>query len=80
MKGRGEKERYVHLNAQFQKIARRDKKAFICDHSKEIKENNTMGENRDLFKKIKIPREHFMKDGHTYTKKKQYRPNRSRRY
>ena len=59
MKGRGEKERYVHLNAEFQKIARRNKKAFLCDHSKEIKENITLGKTRDLFKKIKIPRGTF---------------------
>ena len=67
--GKGEKERCSHLNAEFQKIARRDKKAFLSDHSKEIEENNTMGKTRDLFKKIKIPREHFMKDGHTHIHK-----------
>ena len=53
MKGRGEKERYVHLNAQFQKIARRDKKAFINEQCKEIEESNRMGKTRDLFKKIR---------------------------
>ena len=52
-KGKGEKERYKHLNAEFQRIARRDKKAFLSDHCKEIEENNRMGKTRDLFKKIK---------------------------
>ena len=53
VKGKGEKERYSHLNADFQRIARRDKKAFLSDHCKEIEENNTMGKTRDLFEKIK---------------------------
>ena len=52
-KSKGEKERYKHLNAEFQKIARRDKKAFFSDQCKEIKDNNRMGKTRDLFKKIK---------------------------
>ena len=60
MKSKGEKERYKHLNVDFQRIARRDKKAFHSDQCKEIEENNRMGKTRDLFKKIKIPREHFM--------------------
>ena len=51
-KSKGEKERYKHLNAEFQRIARRDKKAFFSDHCKEIEENNRMGKTRDLFKKI----------------------------
>ena len=51
--GKGEKERYIHLNAEFQRIARRDKKAFLNDHCKEIEENNRMGKTRDLFKKIR---------------------------
>ena len=51
-KGKGEKERYTHLNAEFQRIARRDKKAFVIDQCKEIEENNRMGKTRDLFKKI----------------------------
>ena len=51
-KGKGEKERYTHLNAQFQRILRRDKKAFPSDQCKEIEENNRMGKTRDLFKKI----------------------------
>ena len=61
VKGKGEKERYTHLNAEFQTIARRDKKAFLSDQWKEIEEKNNMGKSRDLFKKIReIPREHFM--------------------
>ena len=52
-KGKGEKERYNHLNAEFQRIARRDKKAFVSDQLKEIEENNRMGKIRDLFKKIR---------------------------
>jgi len=51
-RGKGEKERYTHLNAEFQRIARRDKKAFLSDQGKEIEENNRMGKTRDLFKKI----------------------------
>ena len=51
-KGKGEKERYTHLNAEFQRIARRDKKAFLSDHCTEIQENNRMGKTRDLVKKI----------------------------
>ena len=58
-KDKGEKERYTHLNAEFQRIARRDKKAFLSDQCKEIEENNRMGKTRDLFKKISIRREHF---------------------
>ena len=50
-KGKGEKERYTHLNAEFQRIARRGKKAFLRDQCKEIEENNRMGKTRDLFKK-----------------------------
>ena len=53
MKSKGEKERYKHLNAEFQRIARRDKKAFFSDQCKEIEENNRMGKSRDLFKKIR---------------------------
>ena len=52
-KSKGEKEKYKHLNAEFQRIARRDKKAFLSDQCKEIKENNRMGKTRDLCKKIK---------------------------
>ena len=53
MKSKGKKERYTHLNAEFQRIARRDKKAFLSDQDKEIEENNRMGKTRDLFKKIR---------------------------
>ena len=61
VKSKGKKERYKHLNAEFQRIARRDKKAFFSDQCKEIEENNRMGKTGDLFKKIReIPREHFM--------------------
>ena len=52
VKSKGEKERYSHFNTEFQKIARRDKKAFLCDQCKELEENNRMGKTRDLFKKI----------------------------
>ena len=52
VKGRGERERYTHLNAEFQRIARRDKKAFLSEQCKEIEENNRMGKTRDFFKKI----------------------------
>ena len=52
-KGKGEKETYTHLNAEFQTIARRDKKAFLCDQCKEIEETNRMGKTRDFFKKIR---------------------------
>ena len=53
MKSKGEKERYSHLNAEFQRIARRDKKALLRDQCKEIKDNNRMGKTRDFFKKIR---------------------------
>ena len=53
MKGKGEKERYTHLNAEFQRIARRDRKAFLSDHCKEIEENSEMGKSRYHFKKIR---------------------------
>ena len=64
VKGKGEKERYTHLNAKFQRIARRDKKAFLNDQCKQIDESNRMGKTRGLFKKIRDfleeKREHFM--------------------
>ena len=60
VKNKGEKERYTHLNAEFQRIAKRDKKAFFSDQCKEIEDSNRMGKTRDLFKKREIPREHFM--------------------
>ena len=53
VKSKGEKERYIHLNVEFQRIARRDKKTFLSDQCKEIQENNTVGKTRDLFKKIR---------------------------
>ena len=59
VKGKGEKERYAHLDAEFQRIARRDKKAFLSDQCKEIEENNRMGKTRDLFKKIRDTRGAF---------------------
>ena len=58
-KGKGEKERYTHLDAEFQRRARRDKKAFLSDQHKEIEENNRMGKTRDLFKKIRDTKEIF---------------------
>ena len=58
-KSKGEKERYIYLNAEFQRIARRDKKAFLSDQCKEIVENNSMGKTRDLFKKIRDTKETF---------------------
>ena len=60
VKSKGGKERYKHLNAEFPRIARRDKKAFFRDQCKEIEEKNRMGKTKDLFKKKEIPREHFM--------------------
>ena len=59
-KSKGKKERYSHLNAEFQRIARRDKKDFLSDQCKEIEENNRMGKTKDLFKKIRDTRERFM--------------------
>ena len=71
--GKGEKERYTHLNAEFQRIARKDKKAFLSDQCKEIEENNRMGKTGDLFKKIRDAKETFhanmgtIKDRHGMT-------------
>ena len=59
VKGKGEKERYTHLNAEFQRIARREKKAFFSDQCKEMEENNRMGKTRDLFKKIRNTKGNF---------------------
>ena len=59
-KGKGEKEIYTHLNAKFQRIARRDKKAFLRDQCKETEENNRTGKTRDIFKKIRDTKGHFM--------------------
>ena len=60
VESKGEKERYKHLNAELQGIARRYEKAFFSDQCKEIEEKNRMGKTRDLFRKLEIPREHFM--------------------
>ena len=60
LKGKGENKRYTHLNLEFQRIARRDKKAFFSDQHKEIEENNRMGNTRVSSKKLEVPREHFM--------------------
>ena len=77
VKGKGEKERYTHLNAEFQRIARRDKKAFLSDQCKEIEENNRMGKTRELFEKIRDTNGTFhAKMGIT----DRNGPNRSRRY
>ena len=59
LKGKGGKERYTHLNAEFQRMARKDKKAFLSDQCKEIEENNRMGKTRDLFKEIRDTKETF---------------------
>ena len=59
MKGKGEKERYTHLNAEFQRTASRDKKAFLSDQCKEIEENNRMEKTRDLFKRVRDTKESF---------------------
>ena len=78
-KGKGKKERYTHLNAEFQRIARRDKKAFLTDQCKEIEENNRMGKTRDLFKKMRYQGNISFRDG-LNKRQKWYGPNRSRRY
>ena len=78
-KGKGEEERYSHLNAEFQRIARRDKKAFLRDQCKEIEENKRMGKTRDLLRKIRYEGNISCKDGHSKGQK-WYGPNRSRRY
>ena len=78
-KSKGEKERYNHLNAEFQRIARRDKKAFLSNQCKEIEENNRMRKTRDLFKKKRHQRNISCEDGHNKGQK-WYGPNRSRRY
>ena len=77
-KSKGEKERHTHLNAEFQRIAKRDKKAFLSDQGKEIEENNRMGK-RDLFKKIRDTKGIFHTKMDT-KRQKWYGPHRSRRY
>ena len=79
VKSKGGKERYTHLNAEFQRIARRDKKAFLSDQWTEVEENNRMGKTRDLFKKIRYQGNISCKDG-LDKGQKWYGPNRSRRY
>jgi len=80
VKGKGEKERHTHLNSEFQRITRRDKKAFLSDQCKEIEENNRMEKTIELFKKkLEIPREFNAKLG-SIKGQKWYEPNRSRRY
>ena len=76
---KGEKESYKHLNAEFQRISRRYKKAFLSNQCKEIEENNRMGKTRDLFKKKRYQGNISCKDG-LDKGQKWYRPNRSRRY
>ena len=79
-KGKGEEERYTYLNAEFQRRAKRDKKAFLRDQCKETEENNRMGKISDLFKKIRdMGGSISYKDGHNKGQK-WYGPNRSRRY
>ena len=79
-KSKGEKDRYKHLNAEFQRIARRDKKAFFSDQCKEIEENNRMGKTRELFKKIRDTKGTFHAEDGLDKGQKWYGPNRSRRY
>ena len=80
-KSKGEKERYSHLNAEFQRIARRDKKALLSDQCKETEENNRMGKTRDLFKKIRYQYKGNIPCKGGFDKgQKWYVPNRSRRY
>ena len=79
-KGKGEKESYTHLNAEFQRIARRDQKAFLGDQCKEIEEKNRMGKTRDLLKKIRDNKGTFHAKMGTKKRQKWHGPNRSRRY
>ena len=80
VKSKGENERYKHLNAEFQKIARRDKKAFLSDQCKEIEENNRMGKTRNLFKKIRYTKGTFNAKMGLIKDRNSMGPNRSRRY
>ena len=80
MKSKGERERYTHLNAEFQKMARRDTRAFLSEQCREIEENNRMGKTRDLFKKIRDTKGTFHAKMGTMVGQKWYGPNRSRRY
>ena len=78
-KKRSEKERYTHLNAEFQRIARRDKKAFLRDQCKEIEENNRMGKTKDLFKEIRDTKGTFHTKVGTI-RDREYGPSRNRKY
>ena len=78
-KGKGEKEKYTHLNAEFQRITRRDKKAFLSDQCKETEENNRTERLEISSRKLEIPREHFMQRWARY-RTDMDGPNRSRRY
>ena len=80
VKNKGENERYKHLNAEFQRTARRDKKAFLGYQCKEIEKNNRMGKTRDLFKKIRDTKGTFHAKMSTIKDRSLYGPNRSRRY
>ena len=80
VKGKGENERYTHLNAEVQRIARRDKKAFLSEQCKEIEKNNRMGKTRDPFKKIRDTKGTFHAKMGTIKDRNGYGPNRSRRY
>ena len=79
-KSKGEKEKYTHLKVEFQRIARKDKKAFLSDQCKEIVENNRMGKTRDLFKKIRDTKGIFHVKIGKINNTKWYGPNRSKRY
>ena len=79
MKSKGEKQRYTHLNAEFQRTARRDKKAFLSDQCKEIEEYMEWERLEISSRKLEIPREYFIQNGHRKGQK-WYEPNRSRRY
>ena len=80
LKSKEEKERYTHLNAEFQRTARRDKKAFLSDQHKEIKENNRVGKTKDIFKRIRDTKGNISYKYGLNKGQKWYGPNRSRRY
>ena len=80
VKSKGAKERYSHLKAEFQRIARRDKKAFLSDQCKEIEENNRMGKTTDTFKKIRDTKGTFHAKMGSIKGRNSYGPNRNRRY
>ena len=80
VKSKEEKERYTHLNAEFQRTARKDKKAFLSDQCKEMEENKRMGKTRELFKEIRYIKGTFHAKMGTIKDKKWYRPKRGRQY